>query len=89
MRYLYFTLSLSLLSCVEDNESFRDDNAQSKEHVIEICHNPQSSNHGQICTKECFSPNRGESSFCWTLQSMDCRHPRVEEWQQKNCHFFD
>ncbi len=56
---------------------------------VSICHNPSSKEHKQECTDQCFEPNLGNYSFCWTLFASDCRYPLVYDWQKQNCHFFD
>ena len=79
--------SLALASCAEKNTEQTHPADAGLE--IKICHNPESENHMQICTKKCFEPNRGEFSFCWSLLEEDCSSSRHHEWQRKNCHLFD
>ena len=88
MRYFHCLVFLLLASCVEDNNIYQSDYGLPGDYV-EICHNPLSKNHKNVCNQECFVPNQGLYSFCWTLKASDCALPLEHQWQQENCHFFD
>jgi len=88
MKYFHCLAFLFVLSCVEDSGVHQADQSISQNY-IEICHNPESTNHRKICTEKCFEPNLGSHSFCWTLPEQDCQEPLIYEWQRENCHLFD
>lgn len=53
-----------------------------------VCYNPQSQHHGKLCTPDCYGNSTDYTKFCWKITREDC----VEisnDWEQKNCHFFD
>tara|TARA_R100001510_G_C7644384_1_gene201845 strand:- start:4 stop:285 length:282 start_codon:yes stop_codon:yes gene_type:complete len=88
MKYIHYLVCFLFISCVEENNVVYEKQEVSK-HQTEICHNPLSKNHNQICTEECFNPDREKYSFCWTLEKSDCVAPFECHWQQKVCHLFD
>ena len=83
LKYLII-VALTLAACANPNPAFIEEDEITE---VQICHNPESTNHGEICNLECFEPNLDEYSFCWTLTSEDCSGPITYEWQKKNCHF--
>ena len=83
LKYLII-VTLLVTACADPNPSFLE---KEKNKEVQICHNPESINHGDICRLECFEPNLGEYSFCWTLTAEDCMGPLAYDWQRKNCHF--
>ena len=74
---------------LEDADDLENYSLPTTPHQIEICHNPESTQHGALCSDECFIPNLQEFSFCWTLEASDCSLPLEYQWQTDNCHFFD
>jgi hypothetical protein len=55
---------------------------------IWICHNPESREHGKLCTPQCYGDTKDNSKYCWILGPEDC--DTIEfAWQRENCHFFD
>ena len=88
MKYFHCLIFLLTVSCAEDSSSNHSEYNESEDHV-EICHNPLSKHHKEICTEQCFVPNQELYSFCWTLKKSDCVLPLEYQWQQENCHFFD
>ena len=90
MKFICLLISLVFLSCAEEIESQDSEEIFYKSlDQVEICHNPESSNHKQACTSKCSEPNMGNYSFCWTLTREDCFLPHSYEWQRESCHFFD
>ena len=83
LKYLIIA-SLILVACARPNPISPEEDRITE---VQICHNPESLNHGDICNLECFEPNLDEYSFCWTLTTEDCLGPHTHDWQQKNCHF--
>lgn len=82
LKYLIIG-TLIVSACTSPNLSPLEDSTTE----VQICHNPESKNHGDICESECFEPDLNEYSFCWTLTTEDCLGPLTHDWQQKNCHF--
>jgi hypothetical protein len=93
MKIISLLFGVMLLSCgLEENSAFEDQSKKTEKNQtnqIQICHNPESSNHRQVCNSKCFEPNLGSSSFCWTLKKSDCLGAQDYDWQRENCHFFD
>ena len=89
MKIICFVLSVALFSCESPNINYKDSESQTVQQMVEICHNPESVSHRERCTPQCFEPNLGQNSFCWTLKVSDCKHPREYQWQRESCHFFD
>ena len=85
MKYVLISPFLLQLSCARENVSYSAD----FDRELQICHNPESTNHRKICSEKCFDPNLGSHSFCWTLLEQDCQEPLTYEWQRENCHLFD
>ena len=82
------------LGCVEDNPTTElIDEFSLKSDTVWICHHPNSAHHGNICNDSEYPAGclvKGDNTkFCWALYREDCLPPLKQDWQMKNCHFYE
>ena len=87
-------ISAFFLGCVEDNSVVEETkNFKTKSDVVWICHHPDSEHHGNICDDSEYPAGclvKGDNTkFCWALYKEDCLPPLDQDWQMKNCHFYE
>ena len=90
----FFLVSTLFLGCVEDNLSFEENKSfKIKSDAVWICHHPGSDHHGDLCSGLEYPAGcliKGDNTkFCWSLHKEDCLPPLKQEWQIKNCHFYE
>lgn len=73
MKFL-LVLLLLLLACQLDPQSqcTIENSERPYNELIWVCHNPESENHGLLCTEECFEEG-DTSAFCWILETDQCQ----------------
>ena len=87
-------LAILLLGCIEGNLHFEENRSfKTKSDIVWICHHPDSEHHGNICNDLEYPTGclvKGDNTkFCWALYKEDCFPPLKQDWQMKNCHFYE
>jgi len=83
---------LFLTSCAQEEvpeHNACDSSLVSSQENYLICYNPNSPEHGSLCSEICLASSSDPAPYCWSITKEDCEGKLDFAWQQENCHFFE